>query len=190
MTAILPSDFADILEQVVVLLRKSVIDNTNVVDTTYPANFITAVGQVLVDEGGYSNDPDDPGGETNFGIDKRTYPNVDIRNLTRDGAIKIYYTDWWQKYRLDLFPNVLANKMLNVGVNTGMSQAVKFLQRAAGAPADGVIGPITRGAAGKADPGTILQSIRDQQKQFYINLVNARPVLGKFLNGWLTRAAE
>ena len=52
---------------------------------------------VLEHEGGYVNDPDDPGGETNFGIAKRSHPDVDIANLTKEDAKIIYYQDYWMK---------------------------------------------------------------------------------------------
>src|SRR5216684_3047737 len=68
------------------------------IDGQYPLDFVEAVTAVLLDEGGYGNDPADPGGETNWGIDIRTHPNLDIKNLTRDEAITIYYKDWWQRY--------------------------------------------------------------------------------------------
>ena len=50
---------------------------------------------VLEHEGGYVNDPHDAGGETNFGIAKRWYPDVDIKNLTKEQAKKIYHQDYW-----------------------------------------------------------------------------------------------
>jgi len=181
-------EFADLLEQVVVLIRKDQVDSSPIGDAKYPADFVAAVKLVLIDEGGYSNDPEDPGGETKYGIDKRTHPSLDIKNLTQSDAIDIYYKEWWQFYRLDLFPGAIGSKMLNVGVNTGMKQAVLFLQRAVGVNDDGVIGPVTRGAVNKADIGVTLESVREQQKQFYRNLVAAKPRLSKFLNGWLARA--
>jgi lysozyme family protein len=55
---------------------------------------------VLEHEGGYVNDPQDPGGETNFGVAKRSHPDVDIKNLTKDGAKEIYYQDYWIKNRV------------------------------------------------------------------------------------------
>ncbi len=183
-------EFADFLEYIAVLIRKDIVGGGTIPDSKYPPDFVDAIKQVLIDEGGYSNDPADPGGETNFGIDKRSHPDVDIKNLTVDQAIEIYYQEYWQKYRLDLLPALINKKMLNVGVNTGMKQAALFLQRAVGVLADGQIGPITRTAVANADVGTTLQSIRDQQRQFYINLANAKPSLAKFLNGWLKRAAE
>jgi lysozyme family protein len=62
---------------------------------------------VLEHEGGYVNDPQDPGGETNFGVAKRSHPDVDIKNLTKDGAKEIYYQDYWIKNRVTQMPEDL-----------------------------------------------------------------------------------
>ena len=81
-------------------------DNTDKTDSTqtqnpksYPPAFERAVARLLGDEGGYVDNPADPGGETKFGITKREYPQVDIAALTRAEAIAIYFRDWWQRYR-------------------------------------------------------------------------------------------
>ena len=58
--------------------------------------FEEAFSRLMGHEGGYSNDPLDPGGETNWGISKRSYPNVDITNLTRAEAKVIYREDFWK----------------------------------------------------------------------------------------------
>ena len=64
------------------------------------ADFEKAVEFVLRMEGGYVNDPKDPGGETNFGIAKKSYPGVDIKNLTEEQAEEIYKRDYWEKYNI------------------------------------------------------------------------------------------
>ncbi len=163
--------------------------------TTYPADFETAMVQLFLDEGGYDNDPDDPGGETKYGIDKRTYPNVDIRALTKDGAKAIYFADWWTPYVGWGMPSPVQAKMFNVAVNVGRGQANKFLQRALGVAADGWVGAKTLAAiaaATKLDPDgdTLLTLLRMQQSNFYEGLAAHNPTLRKFLRGWLRRAAE
>ncbi|MGA2401447.1 MAG: glycosyl hydrolase 108 family protein [Syntrophobacteraceae bacterium] len=93
--------------------------------TRYPEDFIKAVDDLIDNwEGGYVNDPHDPGGETNMGISKRQYPHVDIENLSRHEAIAIYYWDYWQKYNLDRIqdPQMRA-KVFNMGVLMGMKTA-------------------------------------------------------------------
>ena len=88
--------------------------------------FNEAVEFVLRWEGGYTNDPNDPGGETKYGISKRAYPDIDIKNLTLDEAKDIYYHDYWLKADCDhyLFPaNFL---MFDTSVNMGISRANDF----------------------------------------------------------------
>ena len=95
--------------------------------------FVQAVEAVLNHEGGYVNDPDDPGGETKWGISRRSYPSLDITNLTREDAIAIYYRDWWRRYKYDLIEDAaVAAKVLDLSVNMGPSQAHKILQREIG----------------------------------------------------------
>lgn len=92
-------------------------------------------------EGGYVNDPNDRGGETKYGVSKRAYPNVDIKNLTLDGAKAIYKRDYWDKIRGDELPPGLALLAFDSAVNNGAGAAVRWLQAAVGATVDGVLGP-------------------------------------------------
>src|SRR6266446_5348720 len=52
-------------------------------------------------DGAYTNDPKDPGGETKFGIAKKTHPDLEIANLSLDQALKTYYSEYWLKFQLD-----------------------------------------------------------------------------------------
>ena len=119
--------------------------------------FQTAVEFVLEREGGYSDDPRDRGGETNFGIDKESHPDVDIKALTRDGAIAIYRTSYWQAAKCDQLPAGLAVMHFDAAVNQGAGAAAHMLQQAIGVKADGVIGPATLAAAAKAGPGALTE---------------------------------
>ena len=107
------------------------------------ADFERAVALILAHEGGYANDPNDPGGETNFGISKRSYPAEDIAHLTAARAAQIYRRDYWTPLRCDELPWALAVQVFDHGVNAGLSSAAKLLQRSLGVDADGVIGSIT-----------------------------------------------
>lgn len=98
--------------------------------------FEEAVEFVLAHEGGYGNDPRDPGGETNFGISKRAYPDVDIKALTKDHAKAIYRQDYWDKLPPNL-PDSLAAVVFDCAVNTGLGRAVRLLQAACGVDDDG-----------------------------------------------------
>ena len=116
-------------------------------------SFDRAVEMVLKHEGGYVNDPKDPGGETRFGISKRAYPDVDILRLTEDEAKTIYRRDYWDKLRTDEIPEELAICVFDAAVNMGRDRAVRLLQRACGVAQDGVMGGNTIAAANRlVDP--------------------------------------
>lgn len=109
-------------------------------------SFEHAVEFVLLWEGGHTKDNRDPGGETNFGISKRAYPDIDIKALTRDAAISIYRQDYWNACRCDELPPPLALLMLNAAVNMGPAAAIRGLQRALRVTIDGQLGPQTMAA--------------------------------------------
>jgi lysozyme family protein len=96
----------------------------------YPALFGQAVIRVLANEGGYARLANDPGGATNFGISQRDYPGLDIPNLTRDGAIAIYFRDFWKAGRYGELPDPIAVKLFDLAINMGPAHAVRCLQRA------------------------------------------------------------
>ena len=164
------------------------------------ARFETAIPVVLRHEGGYVNHPSDPGGETNFGISKRSYPNVDIKNLTRRQAKEIYRRDFWRpgKYeRLDSQP--VATKAFDLAVNMGPSRAHKLLQRAVNAKlprgrkrllVDGKIGRRTLDAANEVGGKGLLSELRAEAAQFYVGIVLRKPDKKVFLRGWLRRAVS
>lgn len=106
---------------------------------------------VVGEEGGYANDPRDPGGETKFGISKREYPNLDIRNLTLDDARAIYRRDYWDRVRGDDLPYRWALLVFDAAVNQGVDPAVRMMQDALGVMVDGNIGPRTLAAAHSDD---------------------------------------
>ena len=97
--------------------------------------------RLIKNEGGYVNDPTDAGGETNWGISKRSYPNVDIKALTRDGAKKIYFDDFWTPLQGDRLFDGLAYQLFDAAVNIGISMAIRLFQRALGVADDGHFGP-------------------------------------------------
>jgi lysozyme family protein len=146
---------------------------------------------VLEHEGGYVNDPVDPGGETNFGIAKRSHPDVDIANLTREGAKEIYYQDYWMKNRVPQMPENLKHIYFDMCVNQGRGRAVKILQIAANAKGaglivDGGLGPKTV----KALVNVELERVRAYRIKYYADLVTRKPDLEKFYFGWFRRALE
>ena len=118
-------------------------------------SFEQAVAMVLRHEGGYVNDPRDPGGETRFGISKRAYPDVDILRLTEDEAKAIYKRDYWDKLRTDEIPEPLAICLFDAAVNMGRDKAVRLLQRACGVAQDGVMGGNTIAAANRLSDAVV-----------------------------------
>ena len=146
---------------------------------------------VLHHEGGYVNDPDDPGGETNFGVAKRSHPDVDIANLTKDGAKEIYKEHYWDKNKVESLSEELRHIYFDMCVNQGRGRAVKILQKAANAKGanlkvDGGMGPMTIAAM----DGVELQRVRAYRVKYYADLVTRKPDLEKFYFGWFRRALE
>jgi len=146
---------------------------------------------VLHHEGGYVNDPDDPGGETNFGIAKRSHPDVDIANLTKDGAKEIYKEHYWDRNKVESLSEDLRHIYFDMCVNQGRGRAVKILQKAANAKGadlvvDGGMGPKTIAAM----EGVELQRVRAYRVKYYADLVTRKPDLEKFYFGWFRRALE
>jgi len=86
------------------------------------STFDTALAHVLKWEGGYSSDPNDPGGETNFGISKRAHPNEDIKNLTVERAGQIYRLEYWNRIGADNLPAALALMAFDGAVNQGVTR--------------------------------------------------------------------
>lgn len=148
-------------------------------------DFDKAFERVIGHEGGYVNDPRDPGGETKYGISKRAYPFADIKNLTIDQAKAIYRTDYWNKLHLDELPECVRFDLFDAAVNSGVSAAAKFLQRAAGTTADGVIGKLTIAAANSIDPYMLDKRLSGYRLQYLCDL----PVFPTFGKGWVRRVA-
>lgn len=131
--------------------------------------FNRAVELLLKHEGGYVNHPNDPGGETNFGISKRTYPHLDIKNLTKEQAIALYKLDWWDKYGFEyLEDEQLVAKYFDLAVNMGFSAANKLYLA----------------AMNESDPYIALLH---QAALRYARICKKDPAKLVFLEGWLNR---
>jgi lysozyme family protein len=148
--------------------------------------FARMIERVLSSEGGYVNDPRDPGGETQWGIAKRSYPKVNIRTLTREQAIAIYRADFWLPIYGDQIPPALAFQALDAAVNHGLGTAKRWLQRAAGVAEDGQIGPVTLAALRSGDPADLVLRFVSYRLDFYTRL-STFPTFGK---GWIRRMAQ
>lgn len=109
--------------------------------------FDDAFAAVIGVEGGYVNDPADPGGATKYGISKRAHPAENIAALTLDRAKAIYRASYWDKCLCDQLPPALAALVFDAAVNQGCDAAIRMLQKTLGVVVDGWIGPATLGAA-------------------------------------------
>lgn len=153
--------------------------------------FLKAIEEVLGNEGGLVNDPKDPGGLTKYGISQRTYPHLDIANLTRDEAVEIYYRDWWLKNRyFDIANAELAAELLDIAVNIGHRAAVVILQRAVMRTdggwlnIDGDLGDLTIAAVNRHPyQGWLLDQFKLLAIEYYLSLRKSR-----YLAGWVKRA--
>lgn len=148
-------------------------------------SFAILIERVLGHEAGYVNDPADPGGETKWGISKRSYPLVDIKSLTQDEAIALYYRDFWTPLKGDRFHDGVAYQLLDSAVNSGIIQTIRFLQRALGVADDGIFGPVSLAASQKMSESDQIMLFLAERIEFMTKLKNW-PNHGK---GWMRRIA-
>lgn len=154
-------------------------------------SFSSVIEMVLHHEGGYVNHPNDPGGETKYGISKRAYPEIDIANLTEEDAGEIYFKDYWSKIKGEDLPRGVACVVMDYGVNSGISRASKALQRACGIEkGDGIIGPHSLAAvwATVKDKGEkqVIDEVTNTRREF-IRSLSTYETFGK---GWERRITE
>ena len=172
------------------------------------ANFNTFLPILLQFEGGWVNDPDDPGGATNKGITFRTFkaysqrllgvdPTIEnLRNLTDQQAGEIYKKIYWDRVDGDHIDSQdLANIFCDFYVNAG-GNAVKVMQRilinnfSEKISVDGAMGPNTFAAlqdAANKDLPRLYNTYKAKRIEFYEKLAQRKPKLQKFLQGWLNR---
>lgn len=163
------------------------------------ASFDHAFKKTLGYEGGYVNDPDDPGGETKFGVSQRQYPHLDIANLTLQNAKIIYYRDYWLPLKLDCFDGPagerIAQEIFDTAVNMGTRAATYIAQRAVNflgesVTEDGVMGAQTLAALSKwcsRDPEALFKVLNGFQFVYYYKIITREPAKGKYARGWMRR---
>ena len=149
-------------------------------------NFDQAFEKLLGHEGGYVNNPADPGGETKYGISKRAYPTLDIKNLTLDTAKTIYLVDYWRASGCDAAPDKIKFQIFDVAVNSGVGRAVQFVQSVVGATPDGIMGPKTLAALAAIDPPVFISHFNAERLEFMAHL----PEWPSFGRGWARRIAN
>lgn len=159
------------------------------------ADFELAVKKILNFEGCYSNDPKDYGGETKFGIAKKFYPEVDIKNLTQEEAEAIYKRDYWDKLMLDNVINQgVADELFDIAVNMAWHRAALFIQQILNIVTklqlkeDGLIGYKTLSAINNYKyPETLVAALNGLQFMHYWKRVQEDVSQKVFFRGWLKR---
>lgn len=149
-------------------------------------NIDQALKHLLGNEGGFVDHPQDPGGATNFGITQRVARahgyDGDMRDLPLKTALMIYNRDYWTPIKAEQLPDALRFHVFDAAVNSGPSQAIKWLQRAAGVTQDGVIGPRTLAAASAVTPAKY-SAIR-------LRFMTDLTTWSTFGKGWARRIAD
>lgn len=152
-------------------------------------NFDQAFTQLLGNEGGYTNNPADPGGATNWGVTEAVARangyQGDMRDLSQDFAKALYKAKYWDPVCGDQLGE-LAFHVFDAAVNSGVHQATEWLQQSLGVTADGVIGPGTRLAIAQADLGKVARCFNGHRLEFMTDL-KTWPDFGK---GWARRIAD
>lgn len=148
-------------------------------------NFDQAFEKLIGHEGGYVNNPADPGGETKFGISRRAYPLEDIKAMTLDRAKALYLRDYWGPAGCDAVPDGIKFDLFDMAVNSGPVTAIKTLQRAVGTTPDGLLGPLTLQAVNAMPAARLLARFNGQRLDLMADL-KTWPVFGR---GWAKRVA-
>lgn len=153
-------------------------------------DFDTAFYELLGHEGGYSNNPADPGGETMWGVTWRVARahgyEGEMKDMPVEFAKTVYRKNYWAPTKADQLPDVLRYPVFDAAVNSGVAQSIQWLQEAVGATVDGIIGPQTVSFASKADPEITVRKMLGVRLQFMTDL-DTWPHFGR---GWARRIAS
>lgn len=170
------------------------------------SEFEKAFNITIKNEGGFSNDKDDPGGATQYGITEKTLreydPSLNIRQISLNTAKHIYKTNYWIKAHCDEISNLnstLALLIFDSSVNIGVNTASKLLQKTINTlyydklTVDGLIGPKTLSALKfclDLSAKNLIDVYTTLWKSHYITLISNNSKLKKFINGWLNRVRK
>lgn len=130
-------------------------------------------------DGGYTNDPTDPGGETKFGISKRAHPDVDIKSLTLTEATLIYEKEYWLKVGADKMEKRLAIVCFDSAVNCGVGRTRSWLAE--------LNEKVEKNQLAKERSA---RWMIQRRTQYYLDLVKKKPALNKYIKGWLNRVGD
>jgi lysozyme family protein len=158
--------------------------------------FDESVRHVLNTEGGYVNDPDDSGGETNRGVTKGTFDaaraagiisEADIKNLTVEDARKIYKEMYWNPVRADELPEGVRFQLFDMAINHGVSGAVSPLQGVLGLKRTGKMDDETVRETNEIKPGALIEMLTRRRRKLYKSIVEKKPEKEKYSKGWNRR---
>jgi lysozyme family protein len=149
---------------------------------------------MLKSEGGYVNNPADPGGMTNLGVTKATWENwvgrasdeAEMRGLTPEKVEPLYKKKYWDAVRGDELPTGISYLCFDFAVNAGAGRSIKTLQTAVGVTPDGGFGPMTMAAVQAVDPVELIERFSQAKEDFYRSLTT----FATFGKGWLNRVAD
>jgi len=149
---------------------------------------------MLKSEGGYVNNPADPGGMTNLGVTKATWENwvgresdeAEMRGLTPEKVEPLYKKKYWDAVRGDELPPGISYLCFDFAVNAGAGRSIKTLQTAVGVTPDGGFGPMTMAAVQAVDPNELIERFSQAKEDFYRSLTT----FATFGKGWLNRVAD
>jgi len=154
-------------------------------------NFKECLDLVLKSEGGFVNNPADPGGMTNLGVTKRVWQEYtgheadekEMRSLTPEKVAPLYEQKYWRPCYGEVLPRGLDFVVFSFGVNAGPGRSVKLLQQSVGCLPDGIIGPRTRELISSSNTATLIAKFSEARREYY-RALKTFPVFGK---GWLAR---
>jgi lysozyme family protein len=154
------------------------------------SNFKECLDLVLKSEGGYCNNPSDPGGMTNLGVTKRVWEEYtghaadekEMRGLTPEKVAPLYEQKYWRPTYCEVLLRGLSFLVFSMGVNAGPGRAVKLLQQSVGCVPDGVVGQRTMALINESDVTNLIAKYSDSRRMYYKSL--NKPVFEK---GWLNR---
>jgi lysozyme family protein len=173
------------------------------------ADFNISYNITMAAEGGYANNPADPGGETFKGVSRKNNPNwsgwatIDAIKATNPPNLNaalnanaallaeimsFYQVSYWNVNQTgSINDQQIANQVFDTSVNCGTGRGAQFLQEAAGVTADRIVGPATLAAVNGANSKTLYNAFIAIRKQYYLNLIAANPSLAQFQNSWFSR---
>ena len=157
-------------------------------------NFGVAFNSMIKHEGGFVNHPKDPGGMTNLGVTKKVWDdwtggNADeqeMQSLTPDKVAPLYKKRYWDAIKGDDLPSGIDLCVFDCAVNSGVSRAVRILQRILGVKDDGVIGAVTISAVTAIPVDDLIERYTEERQDFLESL----PTFSVFGKGWTTRVAQ